>query len=198
MNGWVLNGSKSSMCSPVPMKMMGLLVAATLVGNSRRRRWTDSSVSSVTSHSRRCWSYALRAPPPLACPSSLVTITDATSTLSLKALAWASQAWPMDASITYTMLSGCYRNKNFSGAWTHLEQVPECTTGAENTTQAPLRSSPWSLQVLTTALDTCNISSNNESSCLCRPLVSTMMISKFSALNLSTPSAAITTGSISV
>lgn len=31
--------------------------------------------------------YALRAPPPLACPSSLVTITDATSTLSLKALA---------------------------------------------------------------------------------------------------------------
>lgn len=30
MKGWVLNGSKSSMCSPVPMKMMGLLVAATL------------------------------------------------------------------------------------------------------------------------------------------------------------------------
>ena len=37
MNGWVLNGSKSSMCSPVPMKMMGLLVAATLTGNRRRR-----------------------------------------------------------------------------------------------------------------------------------------------------------------
>lgn len=36
---------------------------------------------------RRRWSYALRAPPPLACPSSFVMITDATSTLSLKALA---------------------------------------------------------------------------------------------------------------
>lgn len=57
-------------------------------------------------------SYALRAPPPLACPSSLVTITDATSTLSLKALAWDSQAWPIDASITYTMLSGCYGNRD--------------------------------------------------------------------------------------
>ena len=31
--------------------------------------------------------HALRAPPPLACPSSLVTITEATSTFSLKALA---------------------------------------------------------------------------------------------------------------
>ena len=31
--------------------------------------------------------YALRAPPPLACPSSFVIITDATSTFSLKALA---------------------------------------------------------------------------------------------------------------
>ena len=31
--------------------------------------------------------YALNAPPPFACPSNLVTMTDATSTLSLKALA---------------------------------------------------------------------------------------------------------------
>ena len=30
MNGRVLNGSKSSICSPVPMNMMGLFVAATL------------------------------------------------------------------------------------------------------------------------------------------------------------------------
>ena len=44
--------------------------------------------------------YALRAPPPFAWPSSFVTITEATSTLSLKALAWASQACPMEASIT--------------------------------------------------------------------------------------------------
>ena len=46
MNGCVLNGSKSSMCSPVPMKIMGLLVAATLTGNSRRRR-TLTQVESV-------------------------------------------------------------------------------------------------------------------------------------------------------
>jgi hypothetical protein len=30
MNGFVLKDSKSSMCSPVPMKMTGLCVAATL------------------------------------------------------------------------------------------------------------------------------------------------------------------------
>jgi hypothetical protein len=34
------------------------------------------------------FTYALRAPPPLAWPSSLVIITDATSTFSLKARAW--------------------------------------------------------------------------------------------------------------
>ena len=56
MKGCVLNCSKSSMCSPVPMKIMGDLVAAT----------ADS------------------APPPFACPSNLVTITDATSTFSVK------------------------------------------------------------------------------------------------------------------
>ena len=33
------------------------------------------------------YTYALKAPPPFACPSNLVTMTDATSTLSLKALA---------------------------------------------------------------------------------------------------------------
>lgn len=33
IKGWVLKGSKSSMCSPVPIKMMGLRVAATLRGN---------------------------------------------------------------------------------------------------------------------------------------------------------------------
>ena len=32
MNGFVLKGSKSSICSPVPMKVMGLFVAATLEG----------------------------------------------------------------------------------------------------------------------------------------------------------------------
>ena len=52
--------------------------------------------------------HALNATPPLAWPSSLVTITEATSTFSLKALAWASHAWPILASITYTMLSGSW------------------------------------------------------------------------------------------
>ena len=33
--GRVLNCSRSSMCSPVPMNVMGLLVAATLEGEER-------------------------------------------------------------------------------------------------------------------------------------------------------------------
>lgn len=52
--------------------------------------------------------------------------------------------------------------------------------------------------LLTTAFDTCNISSKRESSCLCLPLVSTTIISNPSFLNLSTPSWAIITGSTSV
>mmetsp|Transcript_50913 Transcript_50913/g.84377 ORF Transcript_50913/g.84377 Transcript_50913/m.84377 type:complete len:213 (-) Transcript_50913:747-1385(-) len=51
--------SKSSMCSPVPMWVIGAPVAAT----------------------------AERAPPPLACPSSFVTITEPTVTLFLNAVA---------------------------------------------------------------------------------------------------------------
>mmetsp|Transcript_11481 Transcript_11481/g.34040 ORF Transcript_11481/g.34040 Transcript_11481/m.34040 type:complete len:214 (-) Transcript_11481:616-1257(-) len=70
--------SKSSMCSPVPMWMMGACVAAT----------------------------AESAPPPLAWPSSLVMMHDPTRTFSLKALAWSCAAWPMDESITKTMSSG--------------------------------------------------------------------------------------------
>mmetsp|Transcript_56553 Transcript_56553/g.129887 ORF Transcript_56553/g.129887 Transcript_56553/m.129887 type:complete len:216 (+) Transcript_56553:743-1390(+) len=70
--------SKSSMCSPVPMCVMGAPVAAT----------ADS------------------APPPLAWPSSFVTMTEPTVTLFLKALAWSCAAWPMDESITKTHSSG--------------------------------------------------------------------------------------------
>jgi len=55
------NYSKSSKCSPVPINMIGLLVAAT----------------------------ADKVPPPLACPSSLVTITYPTLIVSWKALAYA-------------------------------------------------------------------------------------------------------------
>ena len=34
-NGWTLNGSKSSICSPVPIKITGLRVAATLKRHSQ-------------------------------------------------------------------------------------------------------------------------------------------------------------------
>jgi hypothetical protein len=54
-----LNSSKSSKCSPVPIKMIGLEVAAT----------------------------ALNAPPPFACPSNLVIITEPTFTACLNAKA---------------------------------------------------------------------------------------------------------------
>ena len=55
--------------------------------------------------------YALSAPPPLAWPSSLVMMTDATSTFSLKALVCSSQACPMVASITNTTLLGFWGQK---------------------------------------------------------------------------------------
>ena len=45
-------GSNSSKCSPVPIKIIGLYVAAT----------------------------ALKAPPPFACPSNLVIMTEPTDT----------------------------------------------------------------------------------------------------------------------
>jgi len=72
------NYSKSSKCSPVPIKIIGLSVAAT----------------------------ADKAPPPLACPSNLVIITDPTETQDLKALAWAKQACPIELSITKIISSG--------------------------------------------------------------------------------------------
>mmetsp|Transcript_9588 Transcript_9588/g.33417 ORF Transcript_9588/g.33417 Transcript_9588/m.33417 type:complete len:362 (-) Transcript_9588:717-1802(-) len=72
------NASNSSMCSPVPRKMMGARVAET----------------------------AVSAPPPLACPSIFVTMTAPTSTLSLNAAAWSCTACPMLASITNTVRSG--------------------------------------------------------------------------------------------
>mmetsp|Transcript_18677 Transcript_18677/g.62617 ORF Transcript_18677/g.62617 Transcript_18677/m.62617 type:complete len:214 (+) Transcript_18677:769-1410(+) len=77
-NAFTSKSSKSSMCSPVPMWMMGALVAAT----------------------------AESAPPPLAWPSSLVMMQEPTATFSLKACAWSCAAWPMDESITKTTSSG--------------------------------------------------------------------------------------------
>mmetsp|Transcript_11743 Transcript_11743/g.30651 ORF Transcript_11743/g.30651 Transcript_11743/m.30651 type:complete len:284 (+) Transcript_11743:223-1074(+) len=127
-NAFTSKSSKSSMCSPVPMCMIGALVAAT----------------------------AESAPPPFAWPSSLVMITEPTLTFSLKALAWSCAAWPIDESITNTMSSGSE----------------------------------------TAAI--CSISSKSAPSCLCRPDVSTMMISYPSSLNFWTPSPAMIDGSVSV
>mmetsp|Transcript_8962 Transcript_8962/g.33464 ORF Transcript_8962/g.33464 Transcript_8962/m.33464 type:complete len:220 (-) Transcript_8962:832-1491(-) len=81
-NGFASNGSNSSMCSPVPMKMIGDLVAAT----------------------------ALMAPPPLACPSNFVTITLPTSTVALNARAWSRLACPILPSMTKMVMFGFTRS----------------------------------------------------------------------------------------
>lgn len=88
--GWGANFSRSLRCSPVPKKMIGVFVAATLVGELQCRAWssqrpTPSSVNSTKT-------YAEMAPPPFACPSSFVTIIAPKSALSLKARLWPSAA----------------------------------------------------------------------------------------------------------
>jgi hypothetical protein len=60
-NGFVLNGSKSSICSPVPMKMIGLFVAATL-----QESFSRDSEAYVQIEWKKNYTYALRAPPPFA------------------------------------------------------------------------------------------------------------------------------------
>ncbi|KAL1858873.1 hypothetical protein VTK73DRAFT_7781 [Phialemonium thermophilum] len=127
-NGCGAKRSRSSMCSPVPMKTMGVRVAAT----------------------------AEMAPPPLAWPSVLVMMMAPKSAASLKALAWASACWPMEASSTMMVSSG--------------------------------RMAAWMS----------TISWNRALSWRWRPEVSTMMTSKRSRRNLSTPSRATTAGSVSV
>ena len=48
-NGLVLNGSISSICSPVPMNVIGLLVAATLEGERERERERErDQVATIT------------------------------------------------------------------------------------------------------------------------------------------------------
>mmetsp|Transcript_19350 Transcript_19350/g.48411 ORF Transcript_19350/g.48411 Transcript_19350/m.48411 type:complete len:226 (+) Transcript_19350:268-945(+) len=73
-----LKGSNASVCSPVPMNVMGAPVALT----------------------------ALSAPPPFALPSSFVTTMEPTFTLSRNAAAWSCAAWPMLESMTKTTSSG--------------------------------------------------------------------------------------------
>mmetsp|Transcript_11955 Transcript_11955/g.35796 ORF Transcript_11955/g.35796 Transcript_11955/m.35796 type:complete len:292 (+) Transcript_11955:454-1329(+) len=126
-NFFASNASNSCMCSPVPTKVMGDLVAAT----------------------------AEMAPPPLAWPSILVMMTCPTWTEDRNAAAWSWAAWPMEESMTKMTRSGA------------------------------------------TASATARISSNSASLCLCRPDVSTMIRSRRSSLNLSTPCPAMTAGSVS-
>jgi hypothetical protein len=84
---------------PVPMKMTGDLVAAT----------------------------ALSAPPPLAWPSSLVTMTAPTSTLSLKAFAWSWAAWPVSSSNpTSKQHRGGVGLKGTPGGWWRTSSKAGC------------------------------------------------------------------------
>lgn len=77
MKGFVLNGSKSSICSPVPMKIIGLFVAATL---KTKKKTINLKIFLLLKKT-----YADSAPPPLACPSNFVIITEPIFTFSLKA-----------------------------------------------------------------------------------------------------------------
>lgn len=52
--GWTLNGSKSSVCSPVPMKMTGLFVAATLKSYTAKSNTLTSTIVSYIVYSK--WS----------------------------------------------------------------------------------------------------------------------------------------------
>ena len=86
-NALLSNASNSSMCSPVPMKRMGDLVAATLHNESDtiRPRHAPPPTTHPPTTATPSEAYALRAPPPLACPSILVMMTAPTATLALKA-----------------------------------------------------------------------------------------------------------------
>jgi len=89
--------------------------------------------------------------------------------------------------LTMMSLQAC---KTCDSQWCHYKHAKHMTHNDVTTSMQNM----W----LTMAFETCSISSNSESACLCRPLVSTIIISKFSDWNFSTPSWAITTGSVSV
>ena len=121
------------------------------------------------------------APPPRAWPSILVRMTAPTSTDSRNAAAWSNAACPMEPSMTKMTRSG----RTASATWWRGGREGR----RADRPRAPLSHGPPS--------PTCRISSNRASSCLCRPEVSTMMTSRRSCLNLSTPALATAAGSVS-
>lgn len=181
------------MCSPVPIKMMGLRVAATLRGNKNFM--------------------ALKGPTPTSTDRKMKLVLRAQSSSSFGVSVQFGDDYRSYIYLVFKSF-GLRLTGLTNGCIHHIHNVVWLLeTGSEGhrwVTHQQLRINKHKnvtvsshkrkrcSQVLTTALETCSISSNSESSCLCRPLVSTMMISKFSVLNLSTPSVAITTGSISV
>jgi hypothetical protein len=109
-----------------------------------------------------------------------------TSTLSLKALAWSKAAWPMLPSITKMTRSGA-------------TATATCTT-ASATHAAARHGRAWQLAAVAAPqgaggigcagaarCPTCRISSNSAASCLCLPEVSTIIKSRPSVRNRSTP-----------
>ena len=129
------------------------------------------SILSIFDEKEDRYTYAEMAPPPLACPSIFVTIIAPKSALSLNARLCASAACPA----RHEREVNC-----------HKKNIPMLASRTR-TVMFGLTASPiWT------------ISWNNSDSCLCRPDVSTMMTSKRSFLNLETPCAAMTTGSVSV
>ena len=127
-----------------------------------------------------------RAPPPLAWPSSLVITTLLTSTWTTTSFPLPNHQQPLQHHMNHQKYPPPHQVIP-----TFSEKALACASQA-----APILASITKMAVSgLMAFDTANISSNSASSCLARPLVSTMMISKPSSLKYSTPSLAITAGS---
>ena len=148
---------------------------------------------------------ALRAPPPLAWPSNFVTITLPTSTLDWGLVSAAKRIlfyWQDNLLLE----SSCLPLTSLPNGGVHDKNNVVWINGV-----ADLHNFWYDISVVgEERIITASISSKSESSCLCLPDVSTIMISKpcksitivtfmielsTSSLNISTPSLAITTGS---
>jgi hypothetical protein len=167
MNASALNGSRSSKCSPVPKNTIGLVFDQQAIR------------AQVTQHDTRYLpvaATALSAPPPLAWPSILVITTEPTGTAAL------------NASACVCLRQHAYNIHTQTHTLTHSPAVvlPDQSTHPTQTRRhsaAPaLRSARAHMSTLEShciASRTCCISWNSPSSCLCRPDVSTRMISYF-------------------
>ena len=82
-------------------------------------RWISQFISHQTQNLLRIneFTYALSAPPPFACPSSFVMMTDATSTFSLKARAYTPSLTSDNASVQYLLQTGSGSSSIFFNKW---------------------------------------------------------------------------------